>query len=76
MSTVKESETETEINLSIVGYSTVEHSGDEDGIMQQVEDLIGLKASDEEFNFTVKNSVCSIHREEELSYDEYRVNAK
>ena len=76
MATKKIVENNEEINISVVGFSTVEHSGDEDGIMSQVSDLVGLKANEDKTEYIIKSSSCEISKEERISSDEYRVKAE
>jgi hypothetical protein len=50
------------IVFSVAGSSTVEHSGDEAGIREQVSDLRGKKVTDDNTNFQIKGVSCFIKR--------------
>ena len=54
--TVKDDPKTNTLELSVSGSSTVEHDGDVDGICQQVGELRGKTAEDEDFKYTVKST--------------------
>jgi hypothetical protein len=54
--------TETQIHLTVTGVSSVEHSGDESGIRDQVSDLRGEVITEDGFEYIVMSSSCRVVR--------------
>lgn len=67
------SETDNELVLSVRGSSTVEHSGDEDGIKTQVKDLVGETFSEDNFIYKIVNSNVKIEHNERFRDGDYEI---
>lgn len=69
--------TDTHLVVSVTGWSTCEHSGDEDGIRDQVNDLIKEEYEEDGKVYTVMAASVDIRTEDRPGEDcDYSVTAK
>ena len=67
--------TETNMKVFITGHSICEHSGDEDGIENNVNDLVGKSFEEDGKTYLVTNATCKIESGERNYDEDYQVTS-